>query len=105
MQLPGAPQQGLPQSPPPTGQPQISPEIMKMIMQALSAMPDVPAGGMSHSSPAGAVPQMAKQPSPQELQLKQMMSMLNQQPANMQGGLQGIQGGMSGGLGGRPRGT
>lgn len=103
MQLP---QQGAaPQGGTPVGPPQISPEIMQMIMQALSAMPDVPAGGMAHTKPAGAVPQMAKQPSPQELQLKQMLSMMNQQPANMQGGLQGMMGGMSGGLGGRPRGT
>ena len=58
MQLP---QQGAaPQGGTPVGPPQISPEIMQMIMQALSAMPDVPAGGMAHTKPAGAVPQMAK---------------------------------------------
>lgn len=87
--------------------PQMPPEIMEMLMQILTAMPQAPAGDMPMGMPQAAVPGMAQGPSQPENEIGMMLQMLQQgQPqAQAMTGPAGFQGGMFGGMGGRPRGS
>lgn len=86
--------------------PQMPPDIMEMLMQILTSMPQQPAGDMPMGA-GNSVPSMAQGPSQPETEIAAMLQMLQQgQPqAQAMTGPAGFQGGMFGGMGGRPPGS
>lgn len=85
----------------------MNPDILQMLMGALTQAPPGPGGDMPGATPAGTVPPAIANGSPTaELnallqQILQMHLMQQSAQASMNGSM-GMQGGMYGGLGGRP---
>jgi len=86
---------------------QLHPIVVQLLNQVLGQVPQRPAGTVPTSLPNSAVPNMAKQLTPEEQVLNMISSMLQRQQPQQNGmsGMQGFKGGAYGGLGGRPVGS
>lgn len=85
----------------------MNPDILQMLMGALTQSPPGPGGDVPDATPAGAVPPAVLNGSPTaelNAMLQQIIQMVvaSQSAQASMNGVAGMQGGMYGGMGGRP---
>jgi len=83
---------------------QLTPELITMILELLSSIPQAMGTDPSAANPSGFLPSGVQQASPQEMELQQLMSMVSDPAAQQANGAMGALGGAFGSMGGRPRG-